>query len=121
MSKGRFFSSDEETNWGRVCVVGSKLRKELFQDAEPIGKYISIGSQQLLVIGEAVSKGRGFDGDGDTRMFLPITTMQKRMVGRDMVNVIFAEAADLTKMDMAKDQVWQLLMNRYNNITGFKH
>lgn len=120
VARGRFISDEDSDSWAKVCVIGDKVRTELFKAEDPIGRDVEVNGISLTVVGVMISKGRTFEGDEDTKIFVPLTTVQKRMVGRDLVGVIYAEPVSLDKMDAAKDQIWQLLMHRYNNLIGFK-
>ena len=117
---GRFISAEDVQSWAKVCVIGDKVRKELFQDADPIGRDIEVQGVNLTVVGTIAPKGRTFEGDADKLVFAPLTTVQKRYIGQELVEVIYAEPVDFQHMDQAKDQIWQLLMLRYNNLPGFR-
>ncbi|HZP80421.1 MAG TPA: ABC transporter permease [Chthonomonadaceae bacterium] len=120
VAQGRFISDDDLGTWAKVCVIGDKVRQELFQDKNPIGRDIEINGQNLMVVGTLAPKGRTFDGDADQLVFIPLTTVQKRYLGKETVGVIWAEPKTLKEMDAAKDQIWQLLMRRYANLPGFR-
>ncbi|MCW3054020.1 MAG: ABC-type antimicrobial peptide transport system,permease component, partial [Chthonomonadales bacterium] len=49
----------------------------------------------------------------------PLSTVQKRIMGSESVGVVFAEPKDSKKINQAMDQVWQMLMRRYDNLPGF--
>jgi putative ABC transport system permease protein len=117
---GRFISEQDVETWATVCVIGDKVRLELFKDTDPLGKDIEINGQSLTVVGVLTPKGRTFEGDADKAIYLPLSTVQKRFIGTEMVGVIFAQPKDPRKMDEAKDQVWQALMRRYDNLPGWR-
>ena len=51
---------------------------------------------------------------------MPVTTVQKRFQGNENVGMILAQPKDPARMAEAMDQVWELLMRRYDNAPGFK-
>jgi putative ABC transport system permease protein len=59
------------------------------------------------------------EGDQDKTLLIPLTTVQKRMLGSEFVGVIWAEPKDPERIDQAMEQVWQLLMKLHDNIPGF--
>jgi putative ABC transport system permease protein len=120
MARGRFISGEDVDSWAKVCVIGDKVEHDLFKDADPIGQNLDINGLTLTVIGVMAPKGRTIEGDADKQVYAPLTTVQKRLLGQELVGVIFAEPVSLAQMDAAKDQVWQLLMRRYDNMVGFK-
>jgi putative ABC transport system permease protein len=117
---GRFISEQDVETWATVCVIGDKVALELFKNQDPLGKDIELSGQSLTVVGVLTPKGRTFEGDADKAIYLPLSTVQKRMLGTEIVGVIYAQPKDPKKMDEAKDQIWQTLMRRYDNLPGWK-
>jgi putative ABC transport system permease protein len=120
VAHGRFLSDEDADNWAKVCVIGDRVRQDLFDNENPIGKNIEVDGLSLTVIGVAVPKGRTFEGDEDKRIFVPLTTVQKRLLGNELVGVIYAEPVSLDKINDAKDQIWQRLMLKYSDVPGVK-
>src|SRR5579872_635567 len=120
VAHGRFISDHDVETWAPVCVIGDKVREELFGAADPIGKSIALNGQNLLVIGTLTPKGRTFEGDEDKRVFLPLSTVQKRFVGSDVVGVLFVQPRSRADIQEAKQQLWEALMRRYDNLPGWK-
>ena len=120
VAQGRFVSQEDLSNWAKVCVIGIKVRDELFHHEDPIGKNIEINGLSLTVVGVLTEKGRTFEGDADKNVFIPLATVQKRMLGSDMAGALYAQPIDLDHMNEAKDQVWHVLMARYQNLPGWK-
>ncbi len=120
IAQGRFVSEEDLNNWAKVCVIGTKVRDELFHHADPIGKSIEVNGLSLTVVGVLTEKGRTFEGDSDKNVFVPLSTVQKRMLGSEMAGELYAQPIDLEHMNEAKDQVWHVLMARYQNLPGWK-
>ena len=40
VARGRFISKEDLESWAKVCVIGEKVRKELFREEDPIGQII---------------------------------------------------------------------------------
>lgn len=120
VDRGRFITQQDIDAWAPVCVIGTKIRDELFKEIDPIGKNIAVNGQNVTVVGILKAKGRTFEGDADKNIYLPLTTVQKRMLGTEIVAVVYAQPVSRVKMDAAKDQIWQTLMRRHNNLPGWK-
>ena len=116
---GRFITDEDMNTWAKVCVIGPKVADELFKGEEPLGQNLQFGNLSLTVVGVLKAKGRSLDGDADKTVYIPLTTAQKRAMGTQGVGVVFAEPKDSTRINQAMDQVWQLLMRRYDNLPGF--
>jgi putative ABC transport system permease protein len=119
VARGRFISREDLETWAKVCVIGEKVRKDLFREEEPLGQIIEVNGLNLTVVGVMQPKGRSLEGDADKSLFIPLTTVQKRFVGSELVGVIWAEPKDPTRINETMDQIWQILMQRYDNLPGF--
>ena len=119
MARGRFISDTDMNAWAKVCVIGSTVSSELFKDEDPLGQTVDVNGLSLTVIGVMSKKGRSMEGDADRALYIPLTTVQKRLMGKELVGVIWAEAKDPSQLEPAMDQVWQFFMRRYDNLPGF--
>ena len=75
---GRFINEMDIKNNRKVCVIGEKTERELFNEEEnPIGKFISINNVFFKVIGvhKYIEEGGNFNTDGD--IHIPFTTFRK--------------------------------------------
>lgn len=90
LSEGRFFTQLEVNRSHRVCVLGSSVYEELFENGSPIGKTILINSKRFEIIGLLETKGESWFSPDD-RIFVPLTTAQERIFGVDYLNSILAQ------------------------------
>ena len=76
-NKGRFINQSDIDNARKVCVIGERTQKELFEeDEEPVGKFIRIDDIYFQIIGvHKYVQGGGFESDGD--VFIPFATFRK--------------------------------------------
>ncbi len=74
---GRFINDADIDQERKVCVIGERTQKELFdEDEDPIGGYIAIEDVNFQVVGVHKFAGGGpFDNDSD--IFIPFTTFRK--------------------------------------------
>jgi len=119
LARGRFVSETDMNEWAKVCIIGDKVRAALFPDSDPLGQIIQYGSLNLMVVGVMEKKGRSLEGDADKAMYMPLSTMQKRIVGKDLVGAIWAVPKDPKQINPTMEQIWRILMRRYNNLPGF--
>ncbi len=75
--KGRFINQSDIDNARKVCVIGERTQKELFEEGEePVGKFVRIDDIYFQVIGvHKYIQGGGFESDGD--VFIPFATFKK--------------------------------------------
>jgi putative ABC transport system permease protein len=120
VARGRFLTQADQENWSKVCVVGAKIQKELFPEEDPLGKDIEVQGVSVTIVGVLEPKGRTGGQDADATLLVPITTIQKRFIGVDLVGVIWAQPKDAQNVTAAMDQVWECLMRRHQNAPGFR-
>src|SRR5256885_1953872 len=75
---------------------GDPVRRNLSPDPpDPVGQNVRVERLPLRVIGVLAPKGRTPAGsDQDDEVFVPITTMQRKLVNSDRLNAILAGVRD---------------------------
>lgn len=104
VEQGRSYTEQEDKSLAQVVILGSKIAKDLFEAEDPIGKLVRVGNYNFEVIGVYAVRG-GFDGQDD-QVFIPVTTLQKKIQGIDYLiyGVVELEdngKADATSLDIA--------------------
>ncbi len=82
LADGRFFNEADLRSGSAVCVIGNTVRKELFDTGNPIGEKIRIGRASCEVIGLLATKGQAGMGDQDDTIIVPLSALQRRMIGK---------------------------------------
>jgi putative ABC transport system permease protein len=59
IEKGRYFSPNEYLSGNNVAVLGAEIAEELFEEANPVGKEVTIGGFKTRVIGVLKREGQG--------------------------------------------------------------
>jgi len=119
VSSGTFFTEQDVRGGTKVCVLGKTVVDNIFPDQDPVGQIIRIKKLPFRVIGVMSSKGQNaFGRDQDDIILVPYTTAQKKLMGVTFVNSIIASAKDRTEIDLASDQITQLLRQRHKIPAG---
>jgi putative ABC transport system permease protein len=71
--QGQFLPPGDPHHGGMVAVLGSKLKREVFGDANVLGERIRIGGRPFRVIGVMAPKGNFLNIDLDDTVFLPVS------------------------------------------------
>ncbi|MBT8444696.1 MAG: ABC transporter permease, partial [Gammaproteobacteria bacterium] len=69
---GEFLPPDDPRAPRALVVLGSKVRDELFDDANPLGEKVRIGGRRYRVIGVMESKGTVLGFDMDDAIYIPV-------------------------------------------------
>jgi putative ABC transport system permease protein len=120
LGSGRFLTADEVARADPVCVIGNTVRKELFRD-EPdvVGRSVRVDRLQLRVVGVLAPKGRDPIGtDQDDEMFLPLTTLQRKVVGEEKVGMMLAAVKAEALTPRAVEQIGRVLQQTHKVSTG---
>lgn len=68
---GRFLPADDPRRARAFVVLGSKVRRELYGEANPLGRTVRIGGSRFRVIGVMESKGQILGFDLDDAVYIP--------------------------------------------------
>jgi putative ABC transport system permease protein len=118
--EGAFFTSQDVTTASKVAVLGTVVREQLFQpDASPIGQIIRISNQPFTVVGVMGSKGQsGMGQDQDDTIFVPYTTVMKKLRGITNIQMVQVSAASAGETSRVADNVATLLRTRHKIQAG---
>ena len=86
IAEGRFFTDAEDHSLASVVVLGSGMKEKLFGDSDPLGKKIRLRHEDFTVIGVAEPKGAVMFLNFDDYIYIPIRTLQKKLMGTDYIS-----------------------------------
>lgn len=123
LASGSFFTDAEDKSLSQVVVLGKKIKEKLFGDSDPIGQSITIRQKKFRVIGVLKERGAVMVIDFDDFVYVPIRTLQKKIMGIDHVMFIMSRIVDEKKVDEAADEIRHLLRLNHDipepaNISG---
>jgi putative ABC transport system permease protein len=114
--QGRYVTDDDVKKMALVCLLGQTVRRNLFPGNDhPVGEWIRVDRLQLRVVGVLGEKGRSPTGaDQDNQVFVPITTLQRRLVGEERTGLILAAARSEEVLDRAKAEIMRVMRQRHH-------
>jgi len=89
---GRFINDLDMTDFRKVIVIGENIRKALFKDEDPMGKYVKLNNVPFKVVGVSFDKKR----QNERTAYIPVTTAQRIFNGADRVHT-FAVTTKMVK------------------------
>ncbi len=110
---GRFFSESENDGLAQVVVLGSEVREKLFGNNDPIGQAIKIKNQRFRVIGIMESKGAAAFFNMDDMVYIPIKTLQKKIMGIEHTQMIMFKIDKDADSEAVVRQMTQVMRDRH--------
>ena len=111
IDKGRFINKAEADSGKRVAVLGPTAVKNLFGDANPLGKTISIGNFKYQIIGVTAARGSTFGVDQDNSAFLPLEAVRKQF-GVEQPNAIYISVYKTEEIKPVQGRIAKVLEKR---------
>lgn len=118
VAKGRFITNLDIERNNQVVALGADVAEKLFGNSDAIGQTIRIKNASFQVIGVMEPKGAFLGDNQDDTVFIPLTTMANRIVGRTSpygleVTFISATAKNQDSIGAAQFQIENLLRLRH--------
>jgi len=112
---GMFFAETAVSRADKVAVLGAIVRDQLFgENTDPVGEVVRIANQPFRVIGVMSRKGQSAMGqDQDDAVFVPYTTVQKRIQGVQHVSNISVLVAEGARSSEVSAAISALLRRRH--------
>jgi putative ABC transport system permease protein len=114
--RGRAFTDKDCQSTAPVCLLGQTAVHNLFPTlAEPVGEKVQVGRLQLVVIGLLGPKGTTPLGvDQDDQIFMPLPTLQRKVVSREGVDMILANVRSSDSIKEAEQAIVRVLRQRHH-------
>ncbi|MCQ2193826.1 MAG: ABC transporter permease [Paludibacteraceae bacterium] len=123
---GSNFTEDDVARYSKVCIIGQTVVKNIFPEdstnvEDIIGKDIKFKNVLLKVIGVLDSKGSNSMGqDQDDIIIAPYTTVQKRFLGTDYLQMIYCSASSEEVADAAVLEI-SLLLRECHKLSDYQN
>lgn len=113
---GTYFTEDDNVNGRKKAVVGYKVFENLFQQENPIGKYILVYRVPTEVIGVLKEKGTDLAGqDQDLQVYVPLTSIMRRYSNVDFIKGAYIQIQDKIPLTDMK-QILQSFIRTIRNM-----
>ena len=111
---GEPFTEGDDSGLKQVAVLGSGVKKDFFGDTEAVGQNVKIKGQTFQIKG--VLKERGSSGvfDYDNTIYLPIKTLQKKLLGTDHIQFAVFNIKDMNKLELTILEATDVMRREHN-------
>jgi putative ABC transport system permease protein len=100
VGQGRFLPPGDPRRAMPLAVVGPKLKREIFGEANALGRYVRVAGQRFQVIGVMAPKGMLLGFDVDDSLYVPVASAS-RLFNRDEVmeiDVLFSPGTAVPRL-----------------------
>lgn len=98
ISEGTMFTQADDESLNQLVVIGSDFKKDFFPNEDPVGKKIKIKGKDFEVAGVLQERGSTGFFNFDNLIYLPIQTLQKKILGVDHIQFAIFKVKDEGRM-----------------------
>ncbi|PWE00530.1 ABC transporter permease [Marinilabilia rubra] len=111
MEQGRYLNKIDLEQFRKVAIISVPVKKALFKEEDPIGKYIHIDKVPFMVVGTFINPERR----DDEQIYIPVKTAQRVFNGGNRLNQLAVSTNALTVAEnkRVEEAIRSTLMKRH--------
>lgn len=113
VAQGRFLPEQDPRRATPVCVIGSKVRRELFGTRSPLGEWVRVGDRRFRVVGVIAQRGQMLGLDIDEIAIIPVASAQVLFNLRSLLRIA-VETGVREDVKRVRDDVRRVLSERHD-------
>ncbi len=114
ITSGRFINHSDIQEKRKVAVIGTDVRKSLYEkEEEVLGSFIKISGVNFMIIGTYNKSNTDGDSDAQKDIYTPFTTFSQVFNQANNVGWMAITAVDGTPITNIKEQIFTLLKERH--------
>jgi len=111
---GRMFSEEDDDGLKQVVVLGSGIKESFFGKKDAVGKNIKIKGKSFRVIGVLKERGSVSFFDFDKLIYVPLKTLQKKVMGIDYITFAMFKMKDEKKADLTTVEMNEVMREQHD-------
>jgi putative ABC transport system permease protein len=112
VAQGQFLPPGDPHHAQAVCVLGAKVREELFGAHPPLGEWLRIGDRRFRVIGVLAKQGVSIGVNTDEVVMVPVSAAFALFNSESLFRVLI-EAKSREQVAAAKEDALEILRERH--------
>jgi len=113
MAGGRFLPEGDTSRATAVCVLGYKIKHELFGNNSALGETVRIGDRRFQIIGVLAKKGQSVGLDMADIVVIPVASAQALFNSASLFRIMI-EANDRDAISRAKNTILKIIRERHD-------
>ncbi len=112
MDRGKFLPGGDPSRAVNVCVIGEKIKQELFGKEQALGEWLRLGDRRFRVIGVLATEGRSIGVDIQELVVIPVASAQALFNSPGLFRIL-VEARSRDVMPRLQDQIRRTIAERH--------
>ena len=112
LALGQFLSAGDVHSSESVCVLGAKIKHELFGSQQAVGAWVRLGDRRFRVVGVMASQGESMGFNTDEIVIVPVVSAHMLFNTSGLFRVL-VEAKSRDTIEQAKHDAEEILMRRH--------
>jgi putative ABC transport system permease protein len=113
VATGKFLPVEDPRRASPVCVIGAKIRQELFGTRAPLGEWVRIADRRFRVIGVLAPKGQFLGIDVDELALIPVASAQATFNLPSLLRIVVKTHAP-EDVHRVRDEILRAMRARHN-------
>ncbi len=110
LDHGRFIDQNDENGAKTNAVIGPKSATDLFGNADPVGKRVTVGDTSFTIVGVTSAQGSAVLSNLDTPLFIPYSTAKAVSGQKNLTYITLKTVGD---PQIAKEDIVSVLRQRH--------
>lgn len=115
MAQGQFLPQIDPRMASPVCVLGAKIKEELFGSQQAIGGWVRLGDRRFRVIGVLTKQGETMGMNSDELVIIPVASAHM-LFNTPALFRILIEAKNRDMIESAKHDAEQILKEQHGEL-----
>ncbi|RMD84706.1 MAG: FtsX-like permease family protein [Candidatus Dadabacteria bacterium] len=112
LAQGRFLPPGDPQRAAAVCVLGAKVRRELFGPEPALGRWVRIGDRRFRVIGVLATEGRSIGVDVQDVVIVPVASAQALFNTNSLFRIL-VEARSRQEIEALEASILKMIKRRH--------
>ena len=113
MAQGQFLPAGDIHSSDSVCVLGSKIRSELFGQQQAVGAWVRLGDRRFRVVGVIASQGESMGMNTDELVIIPVASAHMLFNTSGLFRIL-VEAKSRDSLEQVMRDAEEILMARHS-------
>jgi putative ABC transport system permease protein len=110
---GRVLSGRSRSEALAVCVLGVKVKRELFGSSRALGKWVRVGDRRMRVIGVLEERGESLGLDMRDMLLIPVRTAEQLFDSPGLFRILL-DIAPSADSDKIQDNILSVISKRHD-------